>query len=115
MIAATIAYHRGKKPKKRHDYLARLNRKERRVVKFITGILRVVDGLDRQHNQVISQIVARKEIPKHLAISIFADEPAMIPLKATIERSGLLKKTMKLKQIDFQVESSTAATRATAS
>ncbi len=115
MIASTIAYHRGKKPKKKNNYMAHLNKKERRVVKFLTGILRVVDGLDRQHNQIISQIVAKKEKPKRLSVSLFAEEPALIPLKAAIERCGLLQKTMKLKQIDFQVENITAAARATAS
>jgi exopolyphosphatase/guanosine-5'-triphosphate,3'-diphosphate pyrophosphatase len=115
MIASTIAYHRGKKPKKKHNYLAQLSKKERRSVKFLTGILRVVDGMDRQHNQVITQIVAKKEHPKHLSVSIYAEEPALIPLRAAMERSGLLQKTLKLKQIDFHVESSVDAVRATAS
>jgi exopolyphosphatase / guanosine-5'-triphosphate,3'-diphosphate pyrophosphatase len=114
MIASTIAYHRGKKPKKKDNYLAQLNKKERRVVKFLTGILRVVDGMDRQHNQVITQIVARKDSRKHLTVSIYAEEPALIPLRAAIERSGLLQKTLKLKEIDFHVESSAAALRAPA-
>ena len=114
IIAATIAYHRGKKPKKKHDYLSELSGKERCVVKFLTGILRVVDGLDRQHNQIITQILAKKEARKHLSISIVAEEPALIALRAAIERCGLLQKTMKLKQIDFHVESSKAGSRATA-
>jgi exopolyphosphatase / guanosine-5'-triphosphate,3'-diphosphate pyrophosphatase len=115
MIAATIAYHRGKKPKKKDDYMARLSKKERRVVKFLTGILRVVDGLDRQHNQSITQVVARKESPRRLSVSLVAEEPAIVPLKAAIERCGLLQKAMKLKQIDFQVEDTSSAIRASAS
>ncbi|HMD82205.1 MAG TPA: hypothetical protein VKE92_12900, partial [Anaerolineales bacterium] len=95
--------------------MVRLNKKERRIVKFLTGILRIVDGLDRQHNQSITHIVAKKESPRRLTISIVAEEPAIVPLKAAIERCGLLQKTMKLKQIDFQVENSLSVIRASAS
>jgi hypothetical protein len=84
-------------------------------VKFLTGILRIVDGLDRQHNQSITQIVAKKDSSKQLSVSILSEEPALIPLRAAIERCGLLQKTMGLKQIDFRVEGAKIAARATAS
>jgi len=113
-IAAVIAYHRGKKPRKKDDYLSHLNREERRMVKFLTGILRVVDGLDRQHDQSINQIIAKKESGKHLSVALISDEPALIPLRAAIERCGLLQKTMGLKQIDFRVEGPKVSARASA-
>jgi exopolyphosphatase/guanosine-5'-triphosphate,3'-diphosphate pyrophosphatase len=115
MIAAVIAYHRGKKPRKKDDYVAHLNKKERRIVKFLTGILRIVDGLDRQHNQSITQIIAKKDSSKQMSVSLVSEEPALIPLRAAIERCGLLQKTMGLRQIDFRVEGAKIATRATAS
>jgi len=114
IIAAVIAYHRGKKLKKQDDYLSHLNKKERKIVKFLTGILRIVDGLDRQHDQSINKIVAKKESRKHLFVALVSDEPALIPLRAAIERCGLLQKTMGFKQIDFRVESAKAQASATA-
>jgi exopolyphosphatase/guanosine-5'-triphosphate,3'-diphosphate pyrophosphatase len=109
IIAAAIAYHRGKKPRKRDRYMVNLGRKERRIVKLLTGILRVSDGMDRQHNQSITRIEARKEGPNHLAIMLYSTQPALIPLRAAVERSDLLQRILKLRQIEFRIESSTQA------
>jgi exopolyphosphatase/guanosine-5'-triphosphate,3'-diphosphate pyrophosphatase len=115
IIAAAIAYHRGKKPRKKDSYMQGLNRKERRIVRLLTGILRVSDGLDRQHNQSINKIEARREGPNHLAIIMYSSQPALIPLRAAVERSDLLQKMLDLRQIEFRVESATSASQMTAS
>jgi exopolyphosphatase/guanosine-5'-triphosphate,3'-diphosphate pyrophosphatase len=115
IIAAVIAYHRGKKPRKKDSYMQGLNRKDRRIVKLLTGILRVSDGLDRQHNQSINRIEARREGPNHLAIIMYSSQPALIPLRAAVERSDLLQRMLKLQQIEFRVESATQAAQMSAS
>jgi exopolyphosphatase/guanosine-5'-triphosphate,3'-diphosphate pyrophosphatase len=107
IIAAAIAYHRGKKPRKKDVYMANLRRKDRRIVKLLTSILRVADGMDRQHNQSICRIEARREGPNHLAIMLYSTQPALIPLRAAVERSDLLQKILDLRQIEFRVESTT--------
>ncbi len=107
VMAAAIMYHRGKKPRKKDIYMQGLRRKERRIVKLLTGILRVADGLDRQHNQSIIRIEARREGPDHLAVMLYSNQPALIPLRAAVERSDLLQKMLKLRQIEFRVESAT--------
>ena len=109
IIAAAIAYHRGKKPRKKDRYMENLGRKERRIVKLLTGILRVSDGMDRQHNQSIVRIEAKREGPNHLAIMLYSNQPALIPLRAAVERSDLLQRMLDLRQIEFRVESTTQA------
>ncbi|HSE39961.1 MAG TPA: Ppx/GppA phosphatase family protein [Acidobacteriota bacterium] len=109
MIAAAIAYHRGKKPRKKDTYMENLRKKDRRIVKLLTGILRVADGMDRQHNQVITRIEARREGPDNLAIMLYSTQPALIPLRAAVERSDLLQRLLGLRQIEFRVESATQA------
>src|SRR5262245_27372648 len=115
IIAAAIAYHRGKKPRKKDSYLQGLNRKERKIVKLLTGILRVSDGLDRQHNQSINRIEAHREGPNHLAIILYSSQPALIPLRDAVERSDLLQKMLDLRQIEFRVESATEIAQMSAS
>ena len=115
MIAAIVAYHRKKKPRKKDHYLQYLRRRDRRTVALLSSVVRIADALDRQHNQAITQIKATLEGPGHLSISLYSEKPALIPLRAAIERSALLQKALKLKQIDFRVESSQTAARATAS
>lgn len=58
VIALTARYHRGASPKKRHKELAALPKRDRGVVKRLAAILRVADGLDRSHFQVVRGVGA---------------------------------------------------------
>src|SRR5437879_13206841 len=51
VIANIARYHRKAAPKKRHPNFGRLDRPDRRLVKQLSSILRVADGLDRTHTQ----------------------------------------------------------------
>ena len=53
LIANVARYHRRAFPKRTHANFARLDKGERRLVRRLAGILRVADGLDRTHGQVI--------------------------------------------------------------
>lgn len=59
LIANVARYHRRAFPKKRHPNFARLDRGERRLVRRLAGILRVADGLDRTHGQVVTGMRCR--------------------------------------------------------
>src|SRR5207253_9811040 len=59
LIANVARYHRRAFPKKSHANLARLDRGERRLVRRLAGILRVADGLDRTHGQVVARVRCR--------------------------------------------------------
>src|SRR5205814_2239422 len=59
LIANVARYHRRAFPKKSHANFARLDRGERRLVRRLAGILRVADGLDRTHGQVVERVRCR--------------------------------------------------------
>ena len=59
LIANVARYHRRAFPKKKHRNFARLDRGERRLVRRLSGILRVADGLDRTHGQGITGLRCR--------------------------------------------------------
>src|SRR6185312_6969957 len=59
LIANVARYHRRAYPKKRHRNLAHLDRGERRLIRRLSGILRVADGLDRTHSQEITALRCR--------------------------------------------------------
>jgi exopolyphosphatase / guanosine-5'-triphosphate,3'-diphosphate pyrophosphatase len=59
MIANVARYHRRALPKKSHPNFARLDRAERRLVRRLAGILRVADGLDRTHGQLVTTVRCR--------------------------------------------------------
>ena len=59
LIANVARYHRRAAPKRTHANFKRLDKGERRLVRRLAGILRVADGLDRTHGQVISKVRCR--------------------------------------------------------
>jgi exopolyphosphatase/guanosine-5'-triphosphate,3'-diphosphate pyrophosphatase len=59
LIANVARYHRRARPKKSHTNFAGLDRAERRLVRRLAGILRVADGLDRAHGQVVTGVSCR--------------------------------------------------------
>src|SRR5437763_4067913 len=59
LIANVARYHRRAFPTRRHRNFARLDRGERRLVRRLSGILRVADGLDRTHAQAVTGVRCR--------------------------------------------------------
>jgi exopolyphosphatase / guanosine-5'-triphosphate,3'-diphosphate pyrophosphatase len=56
IVANVARYHRKAFPSKRHGPFARLEQDDRRLVRFLAGILRVADGLDRTHTQRVTAV-----------------------------------------------------------
>ena len=57
IISCVCRYHRGSLPdKKEHEVYCHFDKKERKIVKRLGGILRIADGLDRAHVSLIKKI-----------------------------------------------------------
>ena len=54
IIALVARYHRSARPKKSHDAYLDLAREDRRRVRTLAAILRLAEGLERSHAQVVS-------------------------------------------------------------
>jgi len=63
VIANVALYHRKGIPKKRHENLADLGRKERRRVGVLSAILRLAEGLDRSHLGLVKDVRLEWERP----------------------------------------------------
>jgi exopolyphosphatase/guanosine-5'-triphosphate,3'-diphosphate pyrophosphatase len=59
LIALVSRYHRKKGPSKKHEEFARLSSEDRAVVRRLSGILRVADGLDRGHTAAVDHLMTR--------------------------------------------------------
>ncbi len=55
-IALAARYHRGATPKKSHQELGALPRRQRDLVRWLAALLRVAESLDRSHGQVIESL-----------------------------------------------------------
>lgn len=57
IIGNIARYHRGKIPRKKHDNFESLpDSRTKKLVKALSAIIRIADGLDRSHTDVISKI-----------------------------------------------------------
>lgn len=56
LIANVARYHRGARPKKKHDNFRGLTAEEQRLVAQTAAILRVAGGLDRSHTQQVRDV-----------------------------------------------------------
>ncbi len=77
VIANVARYHRRGGPKNRHSNFAKLAPVDQNLVMRLAAILRIVDGLDRAHAQLVRNV--RVEVRKNTAwfIADAAQEPAV--------------------------------------
>lgn len=59
VIASIARYHRGKGPREWHENWRRLDPYLRPVVEKLAALLRIADGLDRSHRQLITDVSCR--------------------------------------------------------
>jgi len=61
MVALVARYHGGARPKKRRDEsYASLRKKLRRTVRWLSAMLRVAEGFDRSHYQLVRSLSVRR-------------------------------------------------------
>lgn len=56
LVAMISRYHRKKGPTPRHEGFAALSRDDQQVVRRVSGLLRVADGLDRGHTAAVDRV-----------------------------------------------------------
>ena len=57
IIACICRYHRGSLPdKNKHDFYGSFEKKDRKIIKRLAGILRLADGLDKAPHSLIKEI-----------------------------------------------------------
>ena len=69
LVALISRYHRKKGPSRKHELFAQLPEADQAVVRRVSGLLRVADGLDRGHTAVIETLRTRMTAEK-LTISV---------------------------------------------
>ena len=91
LIANVARYHRRAYPKKKHENYSRLDKEDRKLVRRIAGILRVADGLDRAHSQVVTGVRAVVERDRVILL-VGAAEPPQVELWDANRKAGLFEK-----------------------
>jgi len=87
-IVATIArYHGGSRPKRRRDEVyAGLSKRTRRAVRWLSAMLRVAEGLDRSHYQLVRDLTVHRR-RRTVLIEVEARRHAQLELWAGRRRA----------------------------
>jgi exopolyphosphatase/guanosine-5'-triphosphate,3'-diphosphate pyrophosphatase len=108
IIALVARYHRQGRPKKSHAGFNELPRAERRTVRLLAAILRLAEGLDRSHAQVVSRLSVRDE-PDALVVLLRTAADAELELWAADRHATELAEELRRK-LHFQLVTAKDAT-----
>ncbi|MBL8964607.1 MAG: Ppx/GppA family phosphatase [Phycisphaeraceae bacterium] len=94
LVATVARYHRRAIPSRAHEAFGALDRKDRRLVRMLAGILRVADGLDRSHRQVVDDVRVTVTEDSIVVTASAEDEPRA-ELLAARAKADLLARTLR--------------------
>jgi exopolyphosphatase / guanosine-5'-triphosphate,3'-diphosphate pyrophosphatase len=89
IVSLIARFHRKRWPEPDHKAFAGLGAGDYDAVRTLTGILRVADGLDRTHQNVVQDISLRR-IAGSLEIGIHVKQPPDLEIWAAEKKSALL-------------------------
>jgi exopolyphosphatase/guanosine-5'-triphosphate,3'-diphosphate pyrophosphatase len=93
LVALTARYHGKSRPRKRDADFAELNPADRRAVRWLAALLRIAEGLDRSHYQLIRSLrVARRK--DSVSIVVSARREAQLELWAARRRIEQLERLL---------------------
>ena len=90
IVGLIARYHRRAVPSDRHKYFRRLSREDQQRVRVLAGILRVADGLDSTHTNVIRRVTCEVS-SREIGIVCEANGPADEEIAAVAEKADLLE------------------------
>jgi putative phosphoesterase len=93
MIALIARYHRKTLPKATHPIYSQLPKKDRQRVKILAGILRIADGLDRTHADVIQSLRCEPG-PNDILVECRAAKSPVFEMEEAGKKSNLLKEAL---------------------
>jgi exopolyphosphatase/guanosine-5'-triphosphate,3'-diphosphate pyrophosphatase len=93
MIALVARYHSTGRPKKRHSEVRALDKRRRRMLRWFAAMLRIVEGLDRSHYQLVRglRVVRRGD---GLTVRVDARRGAGLELWAARRRTDALERLL---------------------
>jgi exopolyphosphatase/guanosine-5'-triphosphate,3'-diphosphate pyrophosphatase len=91
VIASLARYHKGGRPKESHENWRRLDPYLRAVVEKLAAILRIADGLDRSHRQVVTGVSCRVR-PRKFELEATARADCEPELDAARKKANLFER-----------------------
>ena len=92
IVGCIARYHRGSLPdKNEHEIYNTLDKHERKIVKRLGGILKLADGLDKQHKQIINDIKIDFDFENSIAKIYLFTNGQELDISAAIRKRDLFE------------------------
>lgn len=92
IIACIARYHRGSLPdKNEHEYYKNLEKSERKIVKRLGGILKLADGLNKEHERIIENIKMEYDFSNSIAKIILISNNKKPDISTAIRKRDLFE------------------------
>jgi exopolyphosphatase/pppGpp-phosphohydrolase len=104
IVGSVARYHRKGLPKEKHAHYAALNEADKKTVDVLSAILRVADGLDRTHTNLVKDIsceILSDEIIAKCTVNSdrFSEKTYLPEMEAAFEKSDLFEKVFQRKLV----------------
>lgn len=98
MIANIARYHRKAKPDNSHTNLKNFNKEEIKIIKILSAILRMADGLEKTHSALINDIKLIKSVDSNSYILVlrYLTYPPEAEYWAAQKRKKVLEEILKI-------------------
>jgi exopolyphosphatase/guanosine-5'-triphosphate,3'-diphosphate pyrophosphatase len=94
IVANVARYHGSSRPKKRDPHVRALDKTRRRTVRWLSALLRIAEGLDRSHYQLVKSLDVRRR-PKGWVLEVQGRGDAQLELWAAQQRTALLERLLR--------------------
>lgn len=92
IIACIARYHRGSLPdKNEHEYYKNLEKSERKIIKRLGGILKLADGLNKEHERIIENIKIEYDFSNSIAKIILISNNKKPDISTAIRKRDLFE------------------------
>ncbi|WP_215224458.1 Ppx/GppA phosphatase family protein [Echinicola shivajiensis] len=94
LLGLLARYHRKKGPKKKQKKFKRLPKGQKRMIRFLSGIMRIAIGLDKTKNQWVEKVLCEIQ-EETLKISLQGEENPDLEIWESMRHRNVLEKAMK--------------------
>jgi exopolyphosphatase/guanosine-5'-triphosphate,3'-diphosphate pyrophosphatase len=110
VVANVARYHGSGRPRKRDEHIRALAKPLRRTVAWLAAILRIAEGLDRSHYQLVRSVVVQRRRPEWI-LRLTSRRDAQLELWAARQRTALLERLLG-KRVRIAMQSAAAVRKA---
>jgi exopolyphosphatase/pppGpp-phosphohydrolase len=103
IVGSVARYHRAALPKMKHSHFSSLEPTERKMVEVLASILRVADGLDRTHQNIVNSVSCEITMDR-IIVRCNVMRPSEADRQAALDKGQLMRKVFKKKlSIEWQM------------